>query len=79
LDKPIKDIRSTSGGLRKELDYLSDKGFKLSPDGWRRTKSESSVLKAAEETDTHSIHGTFLGIIVGSIVVIGVSQQILTD
>jgi RHS repeat-associated protein len=56
LDKPIKDISSTSGGLRKELDYLSDKGFKLSPDGWRMTKSESSVLKAAEEADTHSRH-----------------------
>ena len=27
LDKPIKDISSTSGGLRKELDYLSDQGF----------------------------------------------------
>jgi hypothetical protein len=56
LDKPIKDISSTSGGLKKELDYLSDKGFKLSPDGWRMTKSESSVLKAAEEADTHSRH-----------------------
>jgi hypothetical protein len=56
LDKPIKDISSTSGGLRKELDYLSDKGFKLSPDGWRMTKSESSVLKATEEADTHSRH-----------------------
>ena len=56
LDKPIKDISSASGGLRKELNYLSDKGFKLSPDGWRMTKSESSVLKAAEEADTHSRH-----------------------
>jgi hypothetical protein len=56
LDKPIKDISSTSGGLKKELDYVSDKGFKLSPDGWRMTKSESSVLKAPEEADTHSRH-----------------------
>jgi hypothetical protein len=54
LDKPINDISSTSGGLRKELDYLGDKGFKLSADGWKMTKSESSVLKAAEEADTHS-------------------------
>jgi hypothetical protein len=56
LDKPIKDISSTSGGLRKELGYLSDKGFKLSLDGSRMTKSESSVLKAAEEADAHSRH-----------------------
>ena len=56
FDKPIKDISSTSGGLRKELDYLSDKGFKLSPDGWRMTKSESLVLKATEEADNHSRH-----------------------
>jgi RHS repeat-associated protein len=56
FDKPIKDISSTSGGLRKELDYLSDKGFKLSPDGWSMTKSESLVLKATEEADNHSRH-----------------------
>ena len=56
LDKPIKDINSTSGGLRKELGYLSDKGFKLSSDGWRMTRSESLVLKATEEADSHSRH-----------------------
>jgi RHS repeat-associated protein len=38
LDKPIKSISSTSGGLRRELDYLSEKGFKLSPDGGRMTR-----------------------------------------
>ena len=56
FDKPIKDINSVTGGLRKELNYLSEKGFRLSSDGWSMTKSESSVLKAAEEADTHSRH-----------------------
>jgi len=56
FDKPIKDINSVTGGLKKELNYLSEKGFKLSSDGWSMTKSESLVLKATEEADTHSLH-----------------------
>ena len=30
LDKPIKGISSVSGQLRKELNYLSQRGYELS-------------------------------------------------
>jgi hypothetical protein len=59
LDKPIKDISSTSGGLRKELNYLSEKGYQLSPDGSRMTRPpqlESSLLKGVEDIDIRSRH-----------------------
>jgi len=39
FDKPIKDIASAKGGLRKELDYLSQKGFRLSEDGSRMVRA----------------------------------------
>jgi RHS repeat-associated protein len=56
FDKPIKDINSVTGGLRQELNYLSEKGFKLSSDGWSMTKSEPSVLRVTEDASTVSKH-----------------------
>jgi hypothetical protein len=56
FDKPIKDINSVTGGLAKELNYLSEKGFKLSSDGWSMTKSESLVLRVTEDAGTASRH-----------------------
>ena len=56
FDKPIKDINSITGGLRKELNYLSEKGFKLSLDGWSMTKSEPLVLRVTEDASTASKH-----------------------
>src|SRR6266540_4037065 len=35
LDKPIKSIESVSGQLRRELDYVAQKGYTLSEDGSR--------------------------------------------
>ena len=52
LDKPIKDISSVSGELRKELDYLSHRGYELSRDGSRMITSpqfEAQIQKGAEE------------------------------
>src|SRR5262249_27045011 len=52
LDKPIKDISSVSGELRKELNYLGERGFELSRDGSRMIRSsqlEAQIQKAAEE------------------------------
>jgi hypothetical protein len=52
LDKPIKDINSITGELRKELNYLSKKGFELSRDGSRMVRSpgfEPAIQKAGEE------------------------------
>ena len=56
FDKPIKDINSVTGGLRRELNYLSEKGFKLSSDGWSMTKSEPLVLRVPEDASTASRH-----------------------
>jgi hypothetical protein len=56
FDKPIKDINSITGGLRQELNYLSEKGFKLSLDGWSMTKSEPLVLRVTEDASTASKH-----------------------
>jgi hypothetical protein len=59
LDKPIKDINTVSGQLRKELNYLSEKGFQLSGDGSRMTKSpqfEPSVLKGMDDAGNPSRH-----------------------
>jgi hypothetical protein len=52
LDKPIKDIGSVSGDLRKELNYLNQKGFELSRDGSRMVRSpqfEAQLKKGTEE------------------------------
>jgi hypothetical protein len=52
LDKPIKDISSVSGDLRKELNYLSQKGFELSGDGSRMVRSpqfEAQLKKGTED------------------------------
>jgi hypothetical protein len=35
LSNPVKKVSDVSGSLRKELDYLSEKGFKLNKDGTR--------------------------------------------
>jgi RHS repeat-associated protein len=52
LDKSIKDIGSVSGELRKELNYLSQRGYQLSGDGSRMVRSpqfEAAIQKGAEE------------------------------
>jgi hypothetical protein len=52
LDKPIKDISSVSGDLRKELNYLSQRGYQLSRDGSRVIRSpqfEAAIQKGAEK------------------------------
>jgi RHS repeat-associated protein len=58
LDKPIKDIASVSGQLRKELDYLSrQRGFELSRDGSRMVRStnfEAAIEKGTQEAQEHS-------------------------
>jgi hypothetical protein len=46
LDKPLKDISSVSGQLRKELNYLNERGYQLSQDGSRMIKKGAE--KAAE-------------------------------
>jgi RHS repeat-associated protein len=56
FDKPIKDINAVTGGLRKELNYLTQQGFRLSSDGWSMTKSEPLVLKVSEDAGTASRH-----------------------
>ena len=38
LDAPIKSIKDVTGGFRKELDYLVNKGFHLSKDGTMMVK-----------------------------------------
>jgi hypothetical protein len=47
--KSIKSIGSQSGEFRKELNYISERGYVLSQDGW-------SMTRAAEEADTASRH-----------------------
>jgi RHS repeat-associated protein len=52
LDRPIKEISSVSGALRKELNYLSQRGYELSRDGSRMIRSpqfEAQIEKGAEE------------------------------
>ena len=49
LHRSIKSIGSQSGEFRKELNYISQKGYVLSQDGW-------SMTRAAEEADTASRH-----------------------
>ena len=52
LDKPIKGISSVSGQLRKELNYLSQRGYELSRDGSRMVRSpqfETQLMKGTEE------------------------------
>jgi hypothetical protein len=55
LDKPIKDIGSISGQLRKELNYLSEKGYELSKDGSRMVRSPQleGLQQAWEESSPH--------------------------
>jgi len=38
LSNPVKNINKVSGYLRKELDYLASKGYKLSRDGTQLIK-----------------------------------------
>lgn len=38
LSNPVKDINKVSGAFRKELDYLIDKGYRLSKDGTQMVK-----------------------------------------
>ena len=38
FNKSIKSIASQSGEFRKELDYVSQKGYVLSKDGWSMTR-----------------------------------------
>src|SRR6266487_3694886 len=55
LDKPIKDINSVSGELRKELNYLSQRGFELSRDGSRMVRSpdfEAAIQKGTKDAAT---------------------------
>jgi hypothetical protein len=55
LDKPIKDINSVSGELRKELNYLSQRGYELSRDGSRMVRSpdfEAAVQKGTKDAAT---------------------------
>jgi hypothetical protein len=47
LNKSIRSIASQSGEFRKELNYISQKGYVLSQDGW-------SMTRAAEEAETAS-------------------------
>jgi RHS repeat-associated protein len=61
LDKPLKDISSVSGQTRKELDYLSQRGYQLSGDGSRMVRStqfEASIEKGVEQAGekAHRIH-----------------------
>jgi RHS repeat-associated protein len=43
LDKPIKDISAVSGDLRKELNYLTQQGYRLSEDGSKMVKAQESA------------------------------------
>ncbi len=44
LSNPVKNIDDVSGAFRQELDYLIDKGFRLSKDGSRMiTKKTISI------------------------------------
>lgn len=38
LSNSVKNIYDVSGAFRQELNYLIEKGFKLSPDGTRMVK-----------------------------------------
>ncbi len=38
LSNPVKDINKVTGAFRNELDYLIEKGFKISSDGTRMIK-----------------------------------------
>jgi RHS repeat-associated protein len=52
LDKPIKDINNVSGQLRKELNYLSERGFELGKDGSRMVRSpqfEGAIQKGTKD------------------------------
>ena len=49
FNKSIKSIASQSGDFRKELDYVSQKGYVLSRDGW-------SMTRVVEDTATASKH-----------------------
>jgi hypothetical protein len=55
LDRPIKDISRISGTFRKELDYLSQRGFELSKDGSRMIRSPQfeAIQKAWQEASRH--------------------------
>jgi RHS repeat-associated protein len=48
FNKPIKSIGSQSGEFRKELDYISQKGFQLSQDGWGMTKVVEDASTASK-------------------------------
>ena len=49
FNKSITSITSQSGEFRKELDYVSQKGYLLSQDGW-------SMTRGVEDASTASIH-----------------------
>jgi RHS repeat-associated protein len=38
LSNPVKDINDVTGSFRRELEYLIERGFKLSPDGTKMVK-----------------------------------------
>lgn len=38
LSNPVKNISETTGSFRKELDYLAEKGYRLSKDGSQMIK-----------------------------------------
>jgi hypothetical protein len=49
FNKSIKSIASQSGAFRQELDYVSQKGYVLSQDGW-------SMTRAVEDASNPSKH-----------------------
>jgi RHS repeat-associated protein len=49
FNKSIKSIASQSGDFRRELDYVSQKGYVLSQDGW-------SMTRVVEDASTASRH-----------------------
>jgi hypothetical protein len=49
FNKPIKSIASQSGDFRKELNYVSQKGYVRSQDGW-------SMTRVVEDASTASKH-----------------------
>jgi RHS repeat-associated protein len=54
LDKPIKDIGSVSGELRKELNYLGQRGYQLSGDGSRMIDERAAAEAAKRAGEVNS-------------------------
>ncbi len=49
FNKSIKSIASQSGEFRKELNYVSQKGYVLSQDGWSMTKRAEDASTASRQ------------------------------